>query len=104
MQPANSESNEKEDVHLGVQEIVAFYLFSSQHQTDTESDIREAWQAGPDTRDEYRKLSKYLQSSLLESGCRLKISDSKQLTKKLDWLLTIPPRQAYDLDSELKRD
>lgn len=60
---------------------------------------REHWQASADVRSSFREEARELLRLLQdEAGLRLRSADAKLLTKRLKWMQTIPPRQAYSSD------
>ncbi len=96
----NQNSNENDSSHAAA-ELLAFALYAVEFEsTGTDDAIRDVWQSSPEVRIQYRKRSADLTARLRESGWRFRQGDAKQLGKTLSWLLTVPPRTAYDLQEE----
>lgn len=89
---------------IQIREALAFRLYSeaatSNVPTETASGCRDLWQAAnEDTRREWRSEAENHITSLEQCGLGIRVSDTKELLKHLDWLVTVPPRPAYRLPS-----
>ena len=89
-------------------EVLAFELFSGDYIREPENPIsvpiapetfRDSWQAlGDEDRKFWRNYATMLSRDLQDAGISLRVSDAKELAKKVEFLLPSPPRAAYSLE------
>lgn len=96
MQNPNTSEN---DTTPAMAELLAFALYAVESE-GSDDQVRDSWQASSDLRIQYRTRASALSVRLKDSGWKFRQGDHKQLTKSLTWLLTVPPRTAYNLQEE----
>lgn len=92
-------TDDAQTTDLQTLECLAFELMNLEAGEDREAS-RELWQQKSEVRTEWRARAKRLLSSVTDNGLRLRAGDRRALGRQLDWLVTIPPRPAYSLESE----